>query len=157
MTPNEMISDIENFRPFCFYEVESMYGTALMKSIISMLKRLDVKPRETFVYDKRMARLRNLKDYDHMYQQDFLYYGVSYEEDNVFNKNFECENIDINGKCFRLWDYWKEPTLGPEGINCGMLQPCQIKTLNKIYNYLRMELKASQSKRHFTIDKKVTI
>ena len=154
MTDKEIILDIENFRPFSFSGVQCMYGTALMKSIVRMLKRLDVKPGETFVYDKRMARLRNLKYYNHACSQDFLYYGVSYEEDYGFSKEYECENFDVDGKCYRLLNWWEEPILDiPDLINCGFLQNIHVEHLNKIYNYLRMEVKTPQSKRHFTIDK----
>lgn len=155
MTDKEMILDIENFRPFSFSGVQCMYGTALMKSIVRMLKRLDVKPGETFVYDKRMARLRNLKYYNHACSQDFLYYGVSYEEDDDFSKEYECENFDVDGKCYRLWDYWEDPIPNiPDFINCGMLQNIHVDHLNNIYNYLRMEVKAPKEKRRFTIEKK---
>ncbi len=154
-TPNDLMANIENFRPFAFSGIQCMYGTALMVSIIRMLKKLEVKPGETFVYDKRMARLRNLKYYNHACSQDFLYYGVSYEEDDDFSKEYECENFDVDGKCYRLWDYWEDPIPNiPDFINCGMLQNIHVDHLNNIYNYLRMEVKAPKEKRRFTIEKK---
>lgn len=149
MTPNDWLTDIQNFRPFSFTEVTDTIGIALMESIVGMLKKLDVKPGDVFVYDKRLARSRGLKQE----REDLMYYGVSYEEDETFDDNFEGFNFVVDGKCCRLWDYWEEPLeFNPDFTNCGLMQSCHIKELNNIYNYLRMELKAPKGKRRFTIE-----
>lgn len=150
MTPNDWLTDIQNFRPFSFMKVQDTIGTAFIESIIRMLKKLGVKPGDVFVYDKRLARLRGLKL---SHRDNLLYYGVSYQEYETFDDGFDEFNYIVDGKCCRLWDYWEEPfAFNPDFTNCGMIQCCCVETLGKIYDYLRMELKAPKGKRRFTIE-----
>lgn len=148
--PYKLIKDIENFKPFSFREAQELYARELAKSIILMLKKLEVEPGDILKYDQRMARLRGLKYYRG--SEELYYYGVSYEEHDKFVEWHKYENIDIDGKCYRLMDYWPEPlSCDPDAINCGYIQMCHLETLNLIYNYLRMEVNTSKNKRRYTI------
>lgn len=152
-TPNSLLANIQAFKPFSFIEVQEIYATELMKSIVQILKKLDITPEDILVYVPRLAKLRGLKF--HQGREEYLYYGVSYSESDKFEGTFALETIKVDGKYYQLMDYWVDPMpFDPEFINCDHLQTCSINTLELVYNYLRMELKAPKDKRRFTIKKK---
>lgn len=152
-TLNSLLADIQAFKPFSFAEVQEIYATELMKSIVLILKKLEIAPKDILVYEPRLAKLRGLKFYRG--REEFPHYGISYSESKSLEGTFAIETIKVDEKYYQLTDYWLEPLpFDPEAVNCGQLQTCDIQTLELVYNYLRMELKAPKDKRRFTIKKK---
>ena len=140
---------VRNFKCFDFYEVDRIFAEELAKSIIRMLKKLDVRPGDRFEYDERMARLRGLEGM----------IGVSYQEYDQFPKGAMCyTSFELDGKWYQLMDYWWEDwNDGTQQMNGGDIQIGSTKCLEHIYNYLRMELNMPKSKRRFTICRKADV
>jgi hypothetical protein len=144
------LKSIENLRPFYYREVQKEYGMALMKSIVRMLKKLEIQPDKILVYDRRMATLRGLRFRYAGDMSKYLFYGVSYKEyENPFNGL--CE---MDGKSFSLQNFYVDSEQEAALVNydlLGVVNIDDIETLNKIYNYLRKEVKAPKMKKHYTI------
>lgn len=155
MELDKFITDIENFRPFYFDYIEERVGLELCRSIVRMLKKFGVEENDVFVYDQKLARLRNLnRNFD-----DTTYYGISYEEISPKEKDeiyfgVWGDGFKLDGKYYMFTIYFvQELKFVGMATNVIGINVNNVELLSNIYNYLRMELKKNKSKQRFTIER----
>jgi hypothetical protein len=158
MELDKFITDIENFRPFSFSNIEEKVGLELCRSIVRMLKKFGVEENDVFVYDQKLARLRNLNR--NQYRNNTTYYGISYEEispkkqNEHFHVGVYGDDFKLDGTYYMFTIYFLEK-LNFIGIitNVSGIGVDDIEHLSSVYHYLRMELNKPKSKQRITIEK----
>lgn len=140
-----LLDDIRHFRYFNIHQAQDMLGGELIKSIIRMLMKLNVKENEVLAYNPDLAKKRRVFC-DRFENQP--YYGISYHVYDDKAVVDSCSYVEMDGKFYELWGYFYDCL---EFYNCRSFQRWFVEDIEPNYNYLRLELKKKKSERKFII------
>ena len=123
----QFCNNIASYKPCSVSEIQEIMARAMMVAIVKELIRLGYSNYESVYFDDRKRRLRQMGDT----------VGVCYHRAG----QSDCfHDIDINGQVYGLL----EDFIMPEGdYNRNIIQSIHLDTLEKIYNYLRLERKSN--------------